>query len=161
VAAQLQQAIPPAQGLKESGDLPTIFDGNREKAKQFIRQIKSYLWHNAEVAGFDSPRCKVSLALTLIKGDQVDTWVETMGDWIDQLQAHENIPAVWDTFLQEFHTRFQDNGAEQCARNQLGKLQMCNNEIDQYISNFEEEAHKANYTAGSPELTQLFLKGLP
>jgi hypothetical protein len=52
----------------------------------------------------------------------VDTWTETMGNWIDGLHAHENIPAVWDAFLQEFRTRFQDTGAEQCARNQLANL---------------------------------------
>ena len=158
---QPQQAVQPALGLKQSGELPTVFDGNREKAEQFIRQIKTYLRHNAEVAGFDSPRRKVSLALTLIKGDQVDTWTELMGTWIDRLLPHQNIPAVWDAFLREFHTRFQDNGAEQRARTALEKLWMHNNEIDQYIANFEEEAQKAGYTAGSPELTQQFLKGLP
>jgi hypothetical protein len=156
-----QQAIQPALGLKQSGELPTVFDGDRGKAEQFIRQIKTYLRHNAEVAGFDSPRRKVSLALTLIKGDQVDTWTELMGNWIDRLRPHENIPAVWDAFLREFTKRFQDAGAEQKARTALEKLRMSNNEIDQYIANFEEEARKAGYTTGSPELTQRFLKGLP
>jgi hypothetical protein len=103
----------------------------------------------------------VSLALTLIKGDQVDTWTELMGNWIDRLRPHENIPAVWDAFLREFTKRFQDAGAEQKARTALEKLRMSNNEIDQYIANFEEEARKAGYTTGSPELTQRFLKGLP
>jgi hypothetical protein len=84
-----------------------------------------------------------------------------MGRWIDQLQAHENIPAVWDAFLEEFRTRFQDTGAEQRARNQLAGLRLRNNEIDQYIADFEEEARKANYTTGSPEITQMFLRGLP
>jgi hypothetical protein len=107
------------------------------------------------------PIWKVSLALTLIKGAQVDSWTEAIGDWIDHLDCvNGNIPVVWDQFLTAFRNRFQDNSTEQDARNALEALCLHNNEVDQYISTFEEESRKAGYTIGSPELTQLFLKGL-
>ena len=38
---------------------------------------------------------------------------------------------------------------------------MTNNNYDEYISKFESLADKANYTRGSTELYNMFLKGLP
>jgi hypothetical protein len=85
-----------------------------------------------------------------------------MGEWINGLHpVHDNIPAVWEHFLDAFRNRFQDSGEEQDARKDLEKLRMSENKIDQYIADFEEFARKAGYTTGSPEVTQMFLKGLP
>jgi hypothetical protein len=100
----------------------------------------------------------VSLALTLIKGDKVDSWADAMGEWIDGLHPiHDNIPAVWEHFLEAFSNRFQDSGEEQDARKDLEKLRMSENKVDQYIADFEEYARKAGYTTRSPEVTQIVL----
>jgi hypothetical protein len=53
---------------------------------------------------------KVSIALTLIQGTQVATWVRDMGAWIDSLHpVDDNIQFTWDTFVQEFTEHFMDS----------------------------------------------------
>jgi hypothetical protein len=77
------------------GQLPSIFDGDRTKAKAFMKEVKGYLRLNAEVNGFNSPMKKMAFVLTLIKGDDVQGWVESMGtilDWLNPLV--DNIPKV-------------------------------------------------------------------
>ena len=84
-----------------------------------------------------------------------------MGQWIDQLDpAINNVPLVWEQFLHEFAQQFQDSQHEDRACIKIENLHMWFPEINKYISQFEEMARQAGYTQGSPEMTQLFLKGL-
>ena len=46
------------------------------------------------------------------------------------------------------------------AKTQLDALKMTGNNIDEYISKFEELTRAANYTIGNEETANLFLKGL-
>jgi hypothetical protein len=72
----------------------------------------------------------------------------------------DNVPDVWDTFLVEFATQFQDSSREERARIDIEKCFMRYPYIDEYISKFEGLARIAGYTQGSAELTHYFLKGL-
>ena len=56
--------------------------------------------------------------------------------------------------------QFQDSQHEDRAHIKIEDLCMRFPEINEYISQFEEMARQAAYTQGSPEMTQLFLKGL-
>ena len=144
------------------GQLPRIFTGDRTQADDFIDELKGYLRLNHRVTGFDSPITKVALALTLIKGPEVAGWVRDVGEWLDTWDPNtQNIPAIWNIFLQEFARQFQDTQRPNRARIELEKLTMKPGEIDQYISRFEELARQAQYTAGDEATTTLFLKGLP
>src|SRR5205807_3194443 len=85
-----------------------------------------------------------------------------MGDWIDSLHpVNQNVPFVWDQFLDEFNRAFSDSSKEQTARQELEGLRMAFPKIDEYMTKFKELARKANYTIGNNETIQLFLKGLP
>ena len=150
-----------AGDVKTMGSLPQIFTGDCTRADDFIKEVRGYLCLNQDVAGFNSPMKKVSLTLTLIKRPEVARWVQDMGRWIDQLDpVIDNVPLVWEQFLHEFAQQFQDSQREDRARIKIESLCMRFPEIDEYISQFEEMARQAGYTQGSPETTQLFLKGL-
>ena len=84
-----------------------------------------------------------------------------MTTWVRNLQDHENVPAVWDQFLQKFRDQYWDSSEEQRAREDLRRHRLKWPEIDQYIADFEELARKARYTQGNEETIQLFLQGLP
>ena len=68
---QQQQNVAAAADVKAMGKLPEIFNGDRAKAKDFIKEVKGYLDLNQDVAGFDSSMKKVVFTLTLIKGPTV------------------------------------------------------------------------------------------
>jgi hypothetical protein len=150
-----------AQDVKAMGGLPQVFNGDHTKADDFIEEVKGYLRLNQDVAGYNSPIKKVAFTLTLIKGSEVAGWTCDIGAWIDMLDpVADNIPDVWDTFLIEYATQFQDSSCKERARINLENCRMRYPYIDEYISKFEGLARLASYTQGSAELTHYFLKGL-
>jgi hypothetical protein len=131
-------------------------------AEDFIEEVKRYLCLNRDVAGYDSPIKKAAFTLTLIKGKETAGWVQAMGNFLNTLDpVHQNIPAVWDTFVTEFHDRFQDTQSDARARAELKNLKMKMPEIDKYISEFEDLIHCAGYQTGNTEVMELFMAGLP
>ena len=73
----------------------------------------------------------------------------------------DNVKDLWLQFLKAYAYQFQDSQAAQRARNDLKSCRMTNNNYDEYVSKFEALANRANYTRGSAELYDMFLKGLP
>jgi hypothetical protein len=143
------------------GALPEKFTGDRTQAQNFLDTIKGYIRLNQDVAGFNSPKKKVAFVLTLLEGPEVAGWKRDIGEWIDELEAHENVPAVWTLFLHEFSRQYLDSQAPMRARKQLEDLRMKGDEIDPYVAKFKELCRDAGYTTGNPETQQMFLKGLP
>jgi len=143
------------------GTLPAIFSGNREQADDFIEQLKGYIRLNRLVHGMNSYIQRVALALTLIQGPLVAEWHKNVGEWIDGLTPNDDVPAVWDHFLDEFSTQFQDSQRSQRAMNELKALKMKWPLIDEYVNDFEKLVRLAGYTLGNQETMGFFLEGLP
>jgi hypothetical protein len=74
-----------------------------------------------------------------------------MGEMLDTLPRDQNVPLLWDFFLQEFKVQYLDTTREDRARAEITKLKLKDNDIDAYIAKFEELAQQAGYTLGSPE----------
>jgi hypothetical protein len=150
-----------AGDTRTAGALPQIFGGSRDKADNFIEEVKDYLQLNESVPGFNSPRYKITFILTLIKGPEVVGWKRDMGRWLDtQVLPQDNTRALWEGFLIEFADQFQDTQREMRARQEIAKLKMKYPDIDGYIAKFEELARIAEYNTGSMETIQLFLNSL-
>ena len=64
----------------------------------------------------------------------------------------QNIPAVWDYFVEEFEQQYIDTQAPERARVALEGLKMKPPLIDEYIAKFEDLCRKAGYTVGSSEV---------
>ena len=88
-------------------------------------------------------------------------WHKNIGEWIDGLTPQDNIQAVWDHFLDEFASQFQDSQQVQRAMIELKQLKMKWPNIDQYINNFKKLVCLAGYTLGNQETMGFFLEGLP
>ena len=156
-----QGVILAMQDVKAMGSPPQIFTRDRLQANNFIEEVKGYLHLNNGIAGFNSPIKKVAFTLTLLKGDKVTIWVQDIGNWIDGLNpAQDNVSVMWNQFLVEFATQFQDSTKEYWARSELDKITMQFPFINKYITFFEEYTCKAGYTQGNNKTIQLFLKGL-
>ena len=96
------------------GNLSQIFDRDRKNARNFLNAILGYFQANSRVPGLNSPIRKVSIALTLIQGPKVATWVRDMGAWIDSLDpVDDDIQFTWDTFVQEFSEHFTNSQDQQ------------------------------------------------
>jgi len=156
-----QPPVVPAADTRTAGALPQIFDGSRDKADDFIKEVKDYLQLNEQVPGFNSPRYKIAFTLTLIKEPEVVGWKQDMGRWLDNhVHPQDNTDALWQGFLVKFTDQFQDTQREMRARQEIAKLKMKYPDIDSYIAKFKELARIAEYNTGSMETIQLFLNGL-
>jgi Retrotransposon gag protein/Zinc knuckle len=143
------------------GCQPAIFDGDRTRADDFIEEVKGYFRVNAQVPDMQSWLRKIAFTLTLIKGPLVANWVQTMGEWFDTLQPHNDTRGTWQTFLDDFRREYQDTQSKERARIAIENLRMKWPLVDQYIQDFEHTAIKAGYQIGDPATTRHFLKGLP
>jgi hypothetical protein len=155
---------PPRPNNRRQGPMgaaPRPFNGDRSQAENFINEVKAYLRLNQETALGRSPRRKVEFVLTFMQGPEVVTWAATIGNWLDTLGDHENIPAVWEAFLDQFFYRFQDSTAQEDARQALTKIRINWPEINQYVADFEELVRKAGYDLDTPMIIDAFLHGLP
>jgi Retrotransposon gag protein len=154
----------PAAGSTDNrvmGNLPQVFDRERKNTRTFLDNLLGYFRANSTVPGLNSQIRKVSIALTLIQGPQVATWVRDVGTWIDPLhQVDDDVQLVWDTFVQEFTEHFTDSQEQQRARLDLDRCKIRFPEINQYIAGFEELVRHAGYTIGSEETIGFFLNGL-
>ena len=158
----IQQPIPLAADIKVMGSLPQVFYGDQSKADDFIEEVKGYFHLNADVPGYNLPYKKVAFTLTLVKGEETAQWVQNMGNWLDTINPiADNVEDLWLQFLEAYAYQFQDSQAAQRARNDLKSCRMTNNNYNEYVSKFEALADKANYTRGSAEMYNMFLKGLP
>ncbi len=84
-----------------------------------------------------------------------------MGNLLDCLDPIvDNVPILWDQFLTEFCTQYQDTQHENRIHAQIETHWMKFPDIDQYISSFEELASTAGYTQGDEVMTHYFVKGL-
>jgi hypothetical protein len=154
------QPIPQATDVRSMGKQPESFYGDRTKAEEFIEEVQGYLRLNADVAGLNSPRNKIAFTLTCMKGLEVAGWTKSIGQMLDRLNPDQNVPLLWDHFLQEFDRQYMDTTRENRARNELESLTMKDNDINTYITKFEELSRQANYTIGNEQSVQLFEWGL-
>ncbi len=155
------QPIAAAANVKAMGKDPPLFQGKRKKADTFMNEVEKYLALNYDVAGFNSPKKKVTLVLTFMQGPEVEEWTRGILQWIQQIDDQSNMDDVWRIFLQRFYARFMDTQLDTMARKDLTQLKMRFPDIDSYIADFEQTIRKALYCLGSHEMNQQFLSGLP
>jgi hypothetical protein len=84
-----------------------------------------------------------------------------MGEWLNDCLPFEDNRDTWVQFTHQFLAAFADTQRDQRAQNQLKVLRIKWPEIDQYTMDFERLLREAGYQKGTPECTQMYLKGLP
>ena len=152
----------PAQGDgKPMGALPMIFEGDCSKAESFLREFSTYLLVNYDIPALASFIKRIVIALTCIKGPEVNQWMQQQLKWLMMLQPADNTHATYQQFIANFRACFMDSQKAQRARIELQTLKMTWPEIDEYILKFESITHEAGYNPADPNTMQQFLQGLP
>ena len=65
---------------------------------------------NQGVPGFESPIRRITIALTFIKGPQVDGWVEGILNSLEQLHPiNDNVEYMYLNFISRFEAQFADS----------------------------------------------------
>ena len=140
------------------GALPIIFQGDRDKADDFVDTLKHYLHLNRETPPLNTYIGKVALALMLIQGPEVVDFTCEQGDILDNAFKDRD---VWDNFIAAFKARFQDTQRETKAMIALERLKLERDHIDEYVRKFRALAREAGYDVRERNIKRLFILGLP
>ena len=105
-------------------------------------------------------------ALSLINGPHIDDWVHKQVQTLRTRSQHAQNPIPrteeqhWDDFKQAFESAWTDTAKEQTAVQKPMALKMYKNDIDTYISTFENLASEAGYNHDAKGTIHLFAQGL-
>ena len=147
-----------AGNTRAMGALPIIFQGDREKADDFVDALKHYLRLNRETPPLNTYIGKVALALTLIQGPEVVDFTREQGNILDNAFEDRD---VWDDFIAAFEARFQDTQRETKAMIALERLKLERDHVDKYVRKFRALAREAGYDVRERNIKRLFILGLP
>ncbi len=82
----------------------------------FMHKLRIYMMANQGVPGFESPIQCIAIALTFIKGPQVNGWVEGILEGLKQLHPiADNIKYTYINFLAQFKAQFTDSTRQEVA----------------------------------------------
>lgn len=170
--AQLPVGITENSPTNESliGAPPTIFDGDRNKADQFLTQLSLLFWINSKHPVITNPERRTALALNYIRGPKVDAWVSQQcralckkvnGD-DNRAPTHDDTgtdETLWEDFGAEFARAFTDTAEEALAR--LNDLRMTGDDIEIYIATFEDLLDETECERNDRLMVDYFRQGLP
>ncbi|KAH8991292.1 hypothetical protein EDB92DRAFT_1995091 [Lactarius akahatsu] len=166
--------LPPAAGPalgaphasdKLVGETPTIFDGNRDEYESFLTQWHIYWGQNSEAPIMTNVYRRCLLFLGFIKGPRVSNWTLGFLQWLNN-ELHQGRsrydPYLWDTLTAGFSDRFSNVLEQEQAQATLAKgFKMIGDDIDSYVTNFEQLARKADYRLNDRQTLDRFTAGLP
>jgi len=85
-------------------------------ADAFMQELRIYMMANQGVPGFESLIRQITIALTFIKGPQVDGWVEGILEGLEQLHpVANNIEYTYINFLVQFEVQFTNSTKQEVA----------------------------------------------
>jgi len=155
----------PPSGLK--GVAPVIFQGNRDRADNFMNEFRRYKLLNRNNETINIPFYRVLTALSYIRGPLVGDWVNAQDQWlegrIDRSKPHsvaETDEVLWSEFEANFKAAWRDTAKTQNAYDQLLKLTMQGNDIDTYTATFERLAAAAEWEPDAKGTIARYREGL-
>ena len=137
------------------GIMPDKFVGDRTKTNTFLREF-DILWNmNENNEMFQSPYLRINLALLLIRGPNVNNWVQSQIEELRRRLASgggftQDQEALWTDFRNTLIT----------AVTALHNLKMKGDDLDTYVAQFHALARKAGHPLDNPGTMDNFARGL-
>ena len=103
--------------------------------------------------------------LSLLEGPKCEGWVDMVDKWM-QLVAHDPsiIPRrsnIWCELKKEFKESFSDYAERERAQDELKRLKMKGDNLDEYLATFETLGLRAELDPNNPSNLRTFALGLP
>ena len=147
------------------GNAPTIFQGDRTKAEDFLSQWNLYNGINYANSIMINPYQRTMLFLSYIQGPLVGEWVRGQHAWLNHQIVAGRLPveeSLWRTVLRNFRENFANILEREVAEARLREgIKMKEGKIDNYIAEFEQLVRHAGYNPDDPQTLYRFTSGLP
>jgi hypothetical protein len=116
-----------------------IFKGDRSKATNFLLAFKGWRATNSQKKAMVLPYTRVTVALTFIKGENVQDWKEHKLDLLEErvLNGHAKTEEyLWTEFEKAFKAAFKDTSRMLNTQTQLDTLKQDKEGVKQYTVTF-------------------------
>ena len=161
----------PAQNVPSNGGMrgvpPTIFDGTRSKADDFMGQFRRFKMVNRTHEAMKIPYDRVLTALTYMQGPLINDWIDQQEkklaartDTTKRNHVPETDEVLWNEFETAFLNAWTDTSKKQNAYDQLMRLMMNGWDVDTYIAMFDRLALAAGWDLDSEGTIAKFREGL-
>ena len=161
----------PAQNLPSNGGMrgvpPTIFDGTRNRADNFMGQFRRFKMVNRNHEAMKVPYDHVLTALTYMRGPLINDWIDQQEKKLDARidttkrgHVQETDKILWNEFEAAFLAAWTDTSKKQNAYDQLMWLTMNGWDVDTYIASFDRLTLAAGWDQDSEGTIAKFHEGL-
>ena len=161
----------PAQNLPSNGGMrgvpPTIFDGTRNRADDFMGQFRRFKMVNRNHEAMKVPYDRVLTALTYMRGPLINDWIDQQEKKLDARidttkrgHVQETDEILWNEFEAAFLAAWTDTSKKQNAYDQLMRLTMNGWDVDTYIASFDRLTLAAGWDQDSEGTIAKFREGL-
>ena len=161
----------PAQNPPSNGGMrgvpPTIFDGTRSRADDFMGQFRRFKMVNRTHEAMKVPYDRVLTALTYMRGPLINDWIdqqekklEARVDTTKRGHVQETDEVLWNDFEAAFLAAWTDTSKKQNAYDQLMRLTMNGWDVDTYIAMFDHLTLAAGWDQNSEGTIAKFREGL-
>ena len=166
VTTTTQAQNPPSAGGMR-GVPPTIFDGTRSRADDFMGQFRRFKMVNRTHEAMKIPYDRVLTALTYMRGPLINDWIDQQEKKLDARvdttkrgHVQETDEILWNEFEAAFLAAWTDTSKKQNAYDQLMRLTMNGWDVDTYIATFDRLTLAAGWDQNSEGTIAKFREGL-
>ena len=111
------------------------------------------------------PISKCIYFMSLLDGEKVNGWVDMAFKWLEEIEEDPSLIDLfsnpWKMMEEKFKTSFTDYAERERAQDQLGKLRMTGDNLDEYLAAFETLGNCAELNPDNPSNLHTFAQGLP
>jgi len=153
------------KGRQLEGIHPDKFEGDRSKTRRFLNQFNRFMLMNCKADIAKDPISKCIYFMSLLDGEKVNGWVDMAFNWLEEIEADPSLidwfSNPWKMMEEKFKVSFTDYAERERAQDQLGKLRMTGNNLDEYLAAFETLGSRAELNPDDPSNLRTFAQGLP
>jgi len=129
------------KGHRLEGIHPDKFKGDRSKTRRFLNQFNRFMLMNRKADIAKDPISKCIYFMSLLDGEKVNGWVDMAFNWLEEIEADPSLidrfSNPWKMMEEKFKVSFTDYAERERAQDQLGKLRMTGNNLNEYLAAFE------------------------
>jgi len=153
------------KGRRLEGIHPDKFEGDRSKTRRFLNQFNRFMLMNRKADIAKDPISKCIYFMSLLDGEKVNGWVDMAFNWLEEIEADPSLidrfSNPWKMMEEKFKISFTDYAERERAQDQLGKLRMTGDNLDEYLASFETLGNRAELNPDNPSNLCTFAQGLP
>jgi len=123
------------------GEGPAKFDGDKDKAIDFMRDFILWWMQNENNKAFQSPFSRIALCLGKMRGLKVTDWISLiLRELVDEVGKDPSLKDdedLWKEFTKKYKWKFTSASVLEEAQHKFKQLRMNSGDIDEYIAQFE------------------------